>query len=73
MTGRGAERSGPGRNAAPSGGTQRPGAERRALGRRSAAYRARYVRQAVGIVGLATWMNTCGLGVRGSLVSFIPA
>jgi hypothetical protein len=27
----------------------------------------------MGIVGLATWMNTWGLGVRGSLISFIPA
>src|SRR5581483_12474526 len=35
-------------------------------------YAARYCCQATGIVGLATWMNTVALGVRGCLSSRMP-
>src|SRR5581483_8957481 len=35
-------------------------------------YAARYACQAVGMVGLATWMKTCGAGVRGCRTRRIP-
>src|SRR5207244_7853926 len=48
------------------------GALRRFRPRRQAAC-GRYCRQAVGIVGLATWMKTSGRGVRGVLRRCMPA
>src|ERR1700752_842282 len=52
----------------------RPGGRANGATRPSKAgpYATRYACQAVGIDGLTTWMNTCGLGVRGGLRSCMP-